>query len=243
MLFLRRKLKTPSLEMQREHKLWFLSSIVARNPIRAGASYVCFIGFAVICASDGFARLLQLSGWLRQASEPTASPQGAAPFSAPEAKCQRPQRLLRSALRKGKHVHSASGCNPKRCFCRACYRASYVYASIQGRGRTSPPCYQLKPPILMRTHTSNFGWTGIEERGAPMQYYIGDDRSTQGRSSGCLCCGSWSHQKADCPVVDRKCLTCGRAGHLKAVCRYGSGPRPKAQDEKSAGCASADSAG
>ena len=123
------------------------------------------------------------------------------------------------------HVHSASGCNPKRCFCHACYRASYVYASIQGRGRISPPGYQLKPPILIRTHTSNFGWTGIEERGAPMQYYIGDDRSTQGRSSGCLCCGSWSHQKADCPVVDQKCLTLGRVGHLKAACRYGSGPR------------------
>ena len=48
----------------------------------------------------------------------------------------------------------------------------------------------------------------------------------QGRKGGkapnpqkqCLCCGSWDHLQADCPIFFAYCYECGEQGHLAHMC-------------------------
>lgn len=46
-------------------------------------------------------------------------------------------------------------------------------------------------------------------------------RTTKGKRKKieCDCCGSWSHEKMDCPFAKQRCDKCGMKGHLKQKCK------------------------
>ncbi|CAL1127039.1 unnamed protein product [Cladocopium goreaui] len=44
-------------------------------------------------------------------------------------------------------------------------------------------------------------------------------KGTKRKKIECDCCGSWSHEKMDCPFAKQRCDKCGMKGHLKQKCQ------------------------
>ena len=55
----------------------------------------------------------------------------------------------------------------------------------------------------------------------------------------CLCCGSWSHKKKECPKIDVVCNCCGKEGHFKRMCTCDKCKKKKEESDKQTGRAGA----